>query len=120
MRKQDHKKRSREAKEIVKEKIILFFKKADESAKTEIGLSNRYITLARNLSMKFKVKIPPELQKKYCKHCYKYLLPGLNCRVRTKSCKVVYACSHCHKYMRFPFVKERREKRAAAAKEKTK
>ena len=85
--------------EIAKERIKILFALA-EDAKQE--LSNRYVELARKISMKYKIRIPSQLKKKYCKHCFEYLRPGENCRVRTRAGKLIYYCSKCGKYMRFP------------------
>ena len=88
---------------IAKERIAELFKQADEVFKEDPKLSNRYVVLARKISMKFKVRISPILKKKFCKHCYSFLKVGSNCRVRTHEGKVVYSCMNCKKFMRFPY-----------------
>lgn len=98
-----HAKRQKEMKKIAKERIKYLFEQARKAFNKNPALSNRYVTLARKLSMKYKVRIPRELKRKFCKHCYKYLVPGKNCRVRTHKGKVVYYCLNCKKYMRFPY-----------------
>jgi len=70
-----------------------------------------YIKLARKVAMKARIRIPPDLKRKFCKHCYRFLKPGVNCRVRTRKVKVVYYCLNCKKYMRFPFLKEKKARR---------
>ncbi|MBW3003233.1 ribonuclease P [Candidatus Woesearchaeota archaeon] len=88
-------------KRIAKERINILFEQADKRFNTDKALSNRYVTLARNISMKYKVRIPRELKRKFCKHCYKFLKPGVNLRIRTRKDKVVYYCMECKKFMRF-------------------
>ncbi|MBD3304020.1 ribonuclease P [Candidatus Woesearchaeota archaeon] len=88
-------------KKTAKERIKHLFRQAEKAFNKNPSLSNRYVTLARKLSMKYKVPIPRELKRKFCKHCYKYLVPGKNCRIRTKDGKVVYYCLNCKKFMRF-------------------
>jgi ribonuclease P protein subunit RPR2 len=66
--------------------------------------------LARKISMKLNVRIPPVFKRRFCKHCYHYLQPGVNVRVRTKEGKVVYYCLDCRKYMRFPYLREKKSK----------
>jgi len=83
------------------ERIRELFKLARDAYKDDKMLSNRYVSLARRIGMRYKVKIPKDLQKKFCKHCYVYLFPGINCRIRTKPGKVVYYCHECKKFMRF-------------------
>ena len=88
---------------IAKERISELFKQAGDVFDEDPKLANRYVELARKISMKIKVKIPASLKRKFCKHCYCYLAPGKNCRVRTHEGKVVYYCQQCKKYMRFPY-----------------
>jgi ribonuclease P protein subunit RPR2 len=88
-----------------KERIAGLFKQAEEVFGKDEKLADRYVELARKISMRFKVRIPKELKKRFCKHCYTYLVPGKNCRVRTHEGKVVYYCQKCKKFMRFPYKK---------------
>lgn len=67
------------------------------------ALANRYVKLSRDIAMKMKLRYPREYKRKFCKHCYSYLMPGVNCRVRTHEGKVVYYCFECRKHMRFPY-----------------
>ena len=84
------------------ERIKNMFRLAQQSFKKYPERANRYIHIARKIAMKTRTKIPPVLKKKYCKHCYKFLQPGINCRVRTRDSKAIYYCFNCRKYMRFP------------------
>ena len=95
---------------IAKERIIQLFEQA-ALKKDNQGLANRYVTLARKISMKYKVRIPSVLKRRFCKHCYQYFVQGKNCRVRTAEGKVVYSCFKCKKFMRFPYVREQKAKR---------
>lgn len=88
-------------KEIAKERIKILFDKADEVFPNK-SLANRYVTLARKISMKVKVRLPRELKRKFCKHCYKYLRSGTNARIRTRDGKVVISCFECKKFTRIP------------------
>ncbi len=94
-------KKKREAKEA-KKKIIEYFKLASKSKR-----ANDYVRKARNLSMKYKLKIPRELKRRFCKHCYSYLVPGKNLRIRLQGKKVVYYCLSCKNFMRFPYWKRK-------------
>ena len=95
------------ARERIKHLIILAQKVFSKHPKW----ADHYIELARRIAMKARVRIPPDLKKKFCKHCYKFLQAGTNCRVRTKNNKVVYYCFNCKKYMRFPFLKEKKARK---------
>ena len=96
-------KKPAEFRKIALDRIKKLFKEADSVFKENPKLSNRYVTLARKIAMKYKIKIPSNLKKKYCKYCYSYLKPGQNCRVRIRDNKVIYYCQKCKKYMRFPY-----------------
>ena len=100
-------KKSAEHKRIAKQRIEVLFKQAKDTFKEDTKLADRYVQLARKIAMKYKVRIRPELKRRFCKHCYKYLMPGANCRVRMQKGKVVYFCQSCKKFMRFPHLKKK-------------
>ena len=101
--KRRHKRKPKQQRDIAKDRIIELFSQAELRFKKNPELSDRYIEIARKISMKYKVKIPRELKKRFCKHCYKYLVPGTNSRVRLTKSKLVYYCNSCKKYMRYPY-----------------
>ncbi|MEK6933166.1 MAG: ribonuclease P [Nanoarchaeota archaeon] len=87
-----------------KEALILvrkLFDDAKSSFNKNPSLSNNYIKLARKTAMKVNLRMPRELKRRYCKHCYFYLVPGKNSRVRIHKSRVIYYCFNCRKYMRF-------------------
>ena len=87
---------------IALERIKVLFKEADKVFKEDNKLANKYVKIARKLAMKVNLRWPRELKRRFCKHCYCFLKPGINCRVRNKDKKMVYYCLNCKKYMRFP------------------
>jgi ribonuclease P protein subunit RPR2 len=97
-----YKKRSREIIESAKEEILRLFSEAEKAFSYDKKLANRYVDMARRIGMKCKIRIPPELQRRFCKHCYSFLVPGKNLRVRMQKGHVVYYCLECKKFMRFP------------------
>lgn len=101
----NYKRINEESKKIAKERIKRLFDKADQRFNDDPSLANRYVTLARKLAMKYKIRIPSELRRKFCKHCYKYLRPGVNLRTRTREGKLVYYCLECKKFWRKPISK---------------
>lgn len=88
------------------------FLKAEKAFKTSPAMADRQVKKARRLAMKHKLRMPRELKRRYCKHCYRFLVPSVNSRVRLVNRKVVYYCLGCRKYMRFPYIREQKEKRA--------
>ena len=109
--KRKYSKKPAKQKEIALDRIKTLFKEAKAVFKKDSRLANRYVKLARELSMKYKVSIPSNLKRQFCKHCYHYLMPSVNLRVRTREGKVVYYCMDCKKYMRFPYLREKKAKK---------
>ena len=88
-------------KKIALEKIKTLFSESEKQFSKNPNLSNRYVNLARKLAMKFNITMPREFKRKFCKHCYAYLVPNKNCRVRIHKSRVIYSCDSCKKFMRF-------------------
>ena len=88
-----------------KKEVIKIVEKLFEEARLQFNknpeLSNRYVKLARKAAMKVNLIIPRELKRKFCKHCYSYLVTGKNSRVRIHKSRIIYTCFNCKKYMRF-------------------
>ena len=93
---------------IALDRIEHLFEEAQQTFSQNKALANRYVSLARKIAMKVKVKIPLKYKRRYCKHCYKYLQPGVNGRVRTSNGKVVISCFECKKFTRIPLKKQRK------------
>ena len=92
-----------EHREIASEHIRSLFEQADRRFQKDKAMANRYVQLALRMAMKHKVKLPPSLKRRVCKHCHRYLMPGSNCRVRMGGQKVIYYCLDCKHFMRFPY-----------------
>ncbi len=93
-------------KKIAEERIEILFKQAKEIFNENPKLSDRYVSLARKLSMKYKVKIAPQYKKQFCKKCYKFLVPGKTLRTRIKNKVLIYYCKYCDHITRYPFSKK--------------
>ena len=89
-------------KEIARERIKTLFQQAEEVFPKNKALAHRYVALARKIAMKVRLRLPKEIKRKFCKHCYKFLQPGINCRIRTRNGKVIISCFECQKFMRIP------------------
>ncbi len=92
-------------KEKQKKEVLKVIKKLFEEAKIQFNdhpeLSNRYVNLARKAAMKVNLSIPREYKRRFCKHCYSFLVPGKNLRIRLHKSRIIYYCFNCKKYMRF-------------------
>lgn len=68
----------------------------------DLKLADRYIHLARKLSMKYLVPIPAEYKRLFCKQCYCFLLAGVTGSTRLHRGKIVWHCCKCGHYTRMP------------------
>jgi len=90
-----------EQKKIAEKRIKKLFYLAEKNAlDKQFDLADRYIKIARKISMRYLVPIPKYYKRRFCKHCYNYLLPGENCRVRINNGKVLIYCNNCKKLSR--------------------
>ncbi len=114
----NHKKKKESMKSIAKERIEELFTFTERlysdnefafiADAEKQKLANRYVELARLISMKCNFPIPKELKKHFCKHCHSYFRHGINVRVRLNQGKIVKYCLECKKFSRFPLhVKEK-------------
>ena len=92
-------------KKIAKERISELFAQAKQAFSEHPERSNRYVELARRIAMRQRVRIDREFRRQYCHHCYAFLLPGSNMRVRVHDGFVVVTCGSCNKKMRYRVVK---------------
>lgn len=106
-----HNSKSKAFRDIAMDHIMNLFRQANIRFNEDSKLSHRYIKMAREIAMHYKIKLPKELKRKVCKHCHHYIVPGRNCRVRTQHGKVVYSCLDCKGLMRFPYLKEQKVRR---------
>ncbi|MBM3229991.1 ribonuclease P [Candidatus Parvarchaeota archaeon] len=109
--KNSYSKKPEKFRQIAAERIGILFEQAGKIYSYDPLLSDRYVFLARKIAMKFRIRLPAELKRKFCRHCHSFLMPGRNCRIRAHQGKMVYYCLNCKKHMRFPYIREQKEKR---------
>jgi len=96
------KKDKKNQKKIAKKRIEKLFLLAEKnSLKKRYDLADRYVKIARKIQMRYQIRMPKKLKRKFCKHCYSYLVPNVNSRVRINRGKIIIYCKNCGKYMRF-------------------
>lgn len=113
-RKPRRRSRPRWMKRIAAKRIQRLLRLAERVAHEKLHYANRYVELARKISMRYNVRIPKHLKRRFCKHCYTYLVPGKNCRVRLRSNRfphVTITCYNCLKITRYPYNTPRPPKR---------
>ena len=99
-------------KKIARDRITQLFLLAEKTALSHrLDLATRYVTLARKLSMRYLVSIPPEFKKRFCKYCYSYLQPGVNSRYRVGRKRLIIYCGECGRCTRIPFHREAKHKK---------
>lgn len=87
---------------IARERIAILFTCALECFSSDPAMSDRYVALARRISMKQRVRLERRFRRQFCHHCMRFLAPGVNMRVRVSRGRVVVTCLSCGKQMRFP------------------
>ena len=98
---------------IARERIARLFSLAEREFSSHPERSHRYVSLARKIAMRYNIRLPPELKSRYCRKCYKYLKPSINCRVRTSARQraVIITCMECGHVMRHPYRREKNLKK---------
>jgi ribonuclease P protein subunit RPR2 len=87
-------------KQIAMERIKILLGRAQKIRAEDYRLARRYVELARNISSKYRVRIPKELRI-FCKKClYPYCIDKV--RVRVKKSRVIVTCLNCGWKRRIP------------------
>ena len=92
-------------KRIAMQRIKTLFRLAKETVHEDQALAQRYVEIARKIAMAASVRLPKEDRLQVCRCCKSFILPGVNCRVRTKQRRephLVMTCLNCGKRMRMP------------------
>lgn len=80
-------------------------KQADVVFSEHAELSNRYVSLARKIAMKYKVHFSKEQKRMFCKKCDSYLRQGKNCTTRLEHGLLVMKCLNCGNIRRIVYKK---------------
>ncbi len=108
------KKEQREKRKIALERINILFTLAERVFPYDRELANRYVEIALAVQQKAKVRMPRKWKRRYCKRCHSFLVPGVNAQVRLRQKRmphVVIKCLKCGHIMRYPYLREQKEKR---------
>ena len=95
-------------KRIARERIEILLEKSEEVFEEDRALAKRYVRLARRIGMRYNVTLPKQWKQRICKGCGTLLVPGANCRVRTRQRRVTLTCLECNSVKRMPFSEERK------------
>lgn len=108
-----YKRMDTETRRIAMRRVQTLFRLASETINQDHALAQRYVVLARKIAMAAKIRLPTEYRRQVCRHCKKFILPGVNCRVRIQQRRephVVITCLNCGGQMRIPLGKKKEEK----------
>lgn len=100
--------------ELATERMVRLFELAEKEFKAHPERSKRYVQLLREISIRNRIRIPTEIKRRICKHCYAFLVPGRNARYRLKEGILVISCETCGKQMHYPYSFEKTKKAQAA------
>ena len=102
----DNRRRSKPTDQIkvAKERIELLISRAEKVHGDRPELARRYFQLAKKIGMRYNVKIPRYMKRKFCKNCFTYISEGW----RFKNGKATIKCKSCGKIMRYPYKPSKR------------
>jgi ribonuclease P protein subunit RPR2 len=89
---------------VASERFQILLDQARKMAWTDEKLSRRYVSLARKISSRTKVRIPKESKMYLCKGCGLALVPGHNATIRlhAHTTGIVITCESCGAVKRYP------------------
>jgi ribonuclease P protein subunit RPR2 len=90
---------------IAQDRIAELFTQADGICSSEPKLADRYVLLARKMSLRYKVAFTRPQKLRFCKSCFKHLIAGKNSRIRVSRGKITVLCQNCKNIMRFSYKK---------------
>ena len=99
----NHRRRKAKAKRIARERIDRLMYLARMEYESNPERSRRYVSLARKISMRQRVRIPRAMKRMICKACHNLLIPGTSARVRLVEGRVCVTCLSCGRVMRYRY-----------------
>jgi len=85
---------------IARERIQILFDLAEKEFRKHPERSKRYVELARKMGLRYNIRLPKELKKKFCKNCGTLLKPGLTSEIRIRNKTLTIRCKICNKIYR--------------------
>ena len=91
---------------IAMERAERLLELADKMFKKRPEFAHRYAKLTWMLKTRYTLRFPALMNRKICRKCQAYLVPGATCRVRTvpkRPPHVVITCLRCGYHRRIPY-----------------
>ena len=89
-------------KKIALERMYILVKIAISNARSDPNLAEKQANLAKRISTRYRIRMPYELRINFCKKCKKFIVPGINSRIRigrTHLKSIRITCNFCeHTY----------------------
>jgi len=98
---------------IAEERIHTLFTLAEQTFHEDPAVAQRYVNIARKIAMAAKLRLPKQYRRQVCRHCKNFILPGVNCRVRTRQRRephLVITCFNCGHHTRIPLADRKEAK----------
>jgi ribonuclease P protein subunit RPR2 len=92
-------------KQIALERVHTLFQLAQKVMHDDPERAQRYVEVARRIAMKTKLRMPEEYRRLICRKCKRFILPGVNCRIRIQQRRephMVITCLNCGGHTRIP------------------
>jgi ribonuclease P protein subunit RPR2 len=87
--------------QIAKERVKILFDEAEKNYSKHPERSHRYVELIKKIKLKYQLKLDPEIKRRLCKKCNKFMVPGKNCKIRIHNSRIIYTCNECGAIRRF-------------------
>ena len=100
-----------EVRGVATNRIKVLMSLAEKVFLEDQSLAQRYVNLAKAISMKTKVRLPKAFRRRICRHCGAYLWPGVNCRVRLRVNRephITVTCLNCKRQTRIYYKRARK------------
>jgi ribonuclease P protein subunit RPR2 len=88
-------------KDIASERIEQLFELAEAEFSNHSERSDRYVQLAKEIGMRYRVRLPKRFKVRFCRKCVRYLVYGVNARVRVNKKRTVITCLNCGDVRRY-------------------
>ncbi|MBI4895696.1 MAG: ribonuclease P [Candidatus Aenigmarchaeota archaeon] len=87
---------------IAKERIVILFDQAEKAAESKKkGSADRYVEMARKIGMRYNVRIPSNLRRKFCRKCKRFLYKNLSADIKEEKGFLKITCINCGKKMQY-------------------
>ncbi len=97
---------------IALKRIHILFTLAKEIIHVDSELAQRYVQIARKIAMRTRLNMPKEYRRLICKKCKRFIVQGINCRVRIQQKRqthIAITCFNCNGCYRIPILSREKE-----------